>query len=63
MMPSPQALALQVLQQTDERAFLAKLKEALASPGDDRAVAAAKALGVSERTIYRWLRRYPELKA
>jgi predicted DNA-binding transcriptional regulator YafY len=62
MSPSPQAQALYALQLTDRAAFLAKLREALDAPGADRAVAAAKALGVSERTIYRWLRRYPELK-
>jgi transposase-like protein len=62
MTPSPQAQALYALQLTDAPAFLAKLREALSSPGSDRAVAAARRLGVSERTIYRWLRRYPELK-
>jgi transposase len=63
MMPSePSGTAIVALRMTNEKAFLARVREVLSTnaPGD-RMLRASKILKVSRSTIARWIRRYPEL--
>lgn len=65
MMPaSASGLSLVALRITDEAAFVERVREALeraSSAKGDRLTFAALALGVGRRTLFRWLKKYPQI--
>jgi transposase-like protein len=58
---------LVALRLTDEAAFVARVRDAyrnapLWGNGEkDRASSAARTLGVNRRTLFRWLKQYPQI--
>jgi transcriptional regulator of acetoin/glycerol metabolism len=66
MIPStPAGRELVAMRLTNEDAFVAIVRAAyLSAPVSrftDRAASAARALGIDRRTLFRWMKRYPQI--